>query len=60
MARRPGESQILSGDREKIESDPQNPRYLKTAHGVGYRFDYPEIAAPRLAPASCNPTHCVW
>ena len=28
--------------REKIESDPQNPRYLKTAHGVGYRFDYPK------------------
>lgn len=25
--------------REKIEADPQNPRYLKTAHGVGYRFD---------------------
>ncbi len=25
--------------REKIEPDPQNPRYLKTAHGVGYRFD---------------------
>lgn len=25
--------------REKIEPDPQNPSYLKTAHGVGYRFD---------------------
>lgn len=28
--------------REKIEPDPQNPRYLKTAHGVGYRFEIPK------------------
>ncbi len=28
--------------REKIEPDAQNPRYLKTAHGVGYRFELPE------------------
>ncbi len=25
--------------REKIEPDPQNPTYLKTAYGVGYKFD---------------------
>ncbi|MBZ5549153.1 MAG: response regulator transcription factor [Acidobacteriia bacterium] len=25
--------------REKIESDPRNPRYLKTLRGVGYRFE---------------------
>ncbi len=25
--------------RQKIESDPKNPRYVKTIHGVGYRFD---------------------
>jgi DNA-binding response OmpR family regulator len=25
--------------REKIESDPENPRYLKTVRGTGYRFD---------------------
>ncbi len=24
--------------REKIEPDPHNPRYLKTVHGVGYKF----------------------
>lgn len=27
--------------REKIESDPEHPRYLKTARGAGYRFDLP-------------------
>ena len=25
--------------REKIESDPRHPRYLKTLRGVGYRFE---------------------
>lgn len=25
--------------RQKIESDPLNPRYLHTEHGVGYRFE---------------------
>jgi two-component system phosphate regulon response regulator PhoB len=24
--------------REKIETEPQNPAYLQTVHGVGYRF----------------------
>jgi DNA-binding response OmpR family regulator len=28
--------------REKIEPDQQKPRYLKTAHGVGYRFEIPK------------------
>ena len=27
--------------REKIEIDPENPRYLKTVRGAGYRFDIP-------------------
>ncbi len=27
--------------REKIESDPENPRYLKTVRGAGYRFEMP-------------------
>lgn len=27
--------------REKIESDPTSPRYLKTIRGVGYRLDFP-------------------
>jgi DNA-binding response OmpR family regulator len=28
--------------REKIESDPENPRYLKTVRGAGYRFEVPK------------------
>jgi DNA-binding response OmpR family regulator len=28
--------------REKIEPDPENPRYLKTVRGAGYRFDTPK------------------
>jgi two-component system KDP operon response regulator KdpE len=24
--------------RQKIEPDPENPRYIKTEHGLGYRF----------------------
>jgi two-component system phosphate regulon response regulator PhoB len=27
--------------REKIEVDPENPRYLKTVRGAGYRFELP-------------------
>lgn len=27
--------------REKIETDPENPRYLKTVRGAGYRFELP-------------------
>jgi two-component system phosphate regulon response regulator PhoB len=27
--------------REKIEPDPENPRYLKTVRGAGYRFEVP-------------------
>jgi DNA-binding response OmpR family regulator len=27
--------------REKIEPDPDNPSYLKTVRGIGYRFDLP-------------------
>jgi two-component system phosphate regulon response regulator PhoB len=29
--------------REKIEIDPENPRYLKTVRGAGYRFELPKI-----------------
>ena len=29
--------------REKIEADPETPRYLKTMRGAGYRFDIPKI-----------------
>ncbi len=28
--------------REKIEIDPENPRYLKTVRGAGYRFEMPK------------------
>jgi DNA-binding response OmpR family regulator len=28
--------------REKIEADPENPEYLKTIRGVGYRFEIPK------------------
>jgi DNA-binding response OmpR family regulator len=28
--------------REKIEPDPDNPMYLKTVRGIGYRFDAPK------------------
>ena len=28
--------------REKIEPDPDNPIYLKTVRGIGYRFDVPK------------------
>ena len=30
--------------RSKIEVDPLNPRILRTARGVGYRFDPPPAA----------------
>jgi DNA-binding response OmpR family regulator len=29
--------------REKIEIDPENPRYLKTVRGAGYRFEIPRV-----------------
>jgi two-component system phosphate regulon response regulator PhoB len=32
--------------REKIERDPENPRYLRTMRGAGYRFEAPKVEAP--------------
>jgi DNA-binding response OmpR family regulator len=29
--------------REKIETDPETPRYLKTMRGAGYRFEIPKV-----------------
>ena len=31
--------------REKIESDAESPRYLKTMRGAGYRFEIPKISS---------------
>jgi two-component system phosphate regulon response regulator PhoB len=31
--------------REKIETDPETPRYLKTMRGAGYRFDLPKTSS---------------
>jgi two-component system phosphate regulon response regulator PhoB len=31
--------------REKIEADPENPSYLVTVRGSGYRFDVPSVEA---------------
>lgn len=33
--------------RGKIEKNPDEPRWIKTVHGVGYRLDLPEQPAPR-------------
>ena len=32
--------------RSKIEPDPNEPRWIKTVHGVGYRLEPPEITKP--------------
>lgn len=32
--------------REKIEAEPEIPRYLKTLRGAGYRFDVPPVRTP--------------
>src|SRR6185436_20595467 len=29
--------------RSKIEKDPDNPKFIKTVHGIGYRLELPEI-----------------
>jgi len=35
--------------REKIETDPETPRYLKTMRGAGYRFDLPKASSAAKA-----------
>ncbi len=35
--------------REKIETDPETPRYLKTMRGAGYRFDLPKVSSATKA-----------
>jgi len=34
--------------REKIEADPESPRYLKTMRGAGYRFEIPKPSLSRV------------
>jgi DNA-binding response OmpR family regulator len=36
----------VAGLRSKVEKDPENPRWIKTVHGVGYRLERPEFAKP--------------
>jgi len=35
--------------REKIEIDPESPRYLKTMRGAGYRFEIPKVRELRVS-----------
>ena len=35
--------------REKIEIDPESPRYLKTMRGAGYRLEIPKVREPRAS-----------
>jgi DNA-binding response OmpR family regulator len=37
--------------REKIEPDPENPRYLRTVRGAGYRFEAPKLETSDFAAA---------
>jgi DNA-binding response OmpR family regulator len=36
--------------RAKIEPDPDEPRWIKTVHGVGYRLEKPDSRSPRSSP----------
>ena len=40
--------------REKIESDPENPRYLRTVRGAGYRFEAPKSETSAFAAAESS------
>jgi two-component system phosphate regulon response regulator PhoB len=40
--------------REKIETDPETPRYLKTMRGAGYRFDLPKVSSAAKAVAHAS------
>jgi DNA-binding response OmpR family regulator len=40
----------IAGLRAKLESDPENPRWIRTVHGVGYRLESaPDEAAAEIA-----------
>ncbi|HZL26780.1 MAG TPA: winged helix-turn-helix domain-containing protein, partial [Acidobacteriaceae bacterium] len=40
--------------REKIEVDPETPRYLKTMRGAGYRFEIPKAGMVVSGPAAMS------
>jgi DNA-binding response OmpR family regulator len=40
--------------REKIELDPETPRYLKTMRGAGYRFEIPKAGMVANEPAAMS------
>jgi DNA-binding response OmpR family regulator len=40
--------------REKIEPDPENPRYLRTVRGAGYRFEVPRPEARQVSVSSSS------
>jgi len=40
--------------REKIEVDPETPRYLKTMRGAGYRFEIPKAGMVVTEPAAMS------
>jgi DNA-binding response OmpR family regulator len=41
----------IAGLRAKIERDPANPEYLRTVHGVGYKFVTKSVQSPDAPPA---------
>jgi DNA-binding response OmpR family regulator len=47
----------IVGLRHKIEDDPEQPRWITTVHGVGYRLEMPpeETGQPRTRSAHNSP-----
>ncbi len=47
-------NRVMTLLRQALGEDAHSPRYLRTLHGVGYRFDLPEPADPPLPVAALN------
>ena len=45
-------NRVMTLLRQALGEDAHSPRYLRTLHGVGYRFDLPEPADPPLPVAA--------